>query len=304
MTAHLNPFAAQGRWYRGNLHTHTSVYDGALSPAEMVGKYRAAGYDFVAITDHYAVTPVDGLGDAGFLVMPGEEVFHNRFELVAVNLRESVTTQGDEEPSRLLADIREKGGIAYLAHPRGYDPLVSGCVWREEALLDGIFGMEIYNASMDYAFGKGEATTLWDEALQMGKRVWGVAADDSHWHFNAHRPHDVARACVMVRAREFRTECIVESLLAGRFYASTGLLIADIELSEDHVTVTCPEATTITALTNGARGQRRTLVQEPISPARFEIDERARYVRIECEDAGGRRAWTNPLIWREPETLT
>lgn len=31
----------------------------------MVGKYRAAEYDFLAITDHVSVTPVDGLGDTG-----------------------------------------------------------------------------------------------------------------------------------------------------------------------------------------------------------------------------------------------
>ena len=299
MTSPLNPFALGGQWFRGNLHTHTSVVDGALSPREMVSKYRAAAYDFVVITDHYAVTPVDGLGGEDFLVLPGEEVLHDRFELVAINIRKSITTKGDEDPAFLFAQIREQGGIACLAHPRGYDPLTCGTVWLEEAILDGIFAVEIYNASMDAAFGKGEAAALWDEILQTGRRVHGVAADDAHWHFNEHRPHDVARAFVMVRACELSARSVTDALVAGAFYSSTGLLIEDVEVGAEHVTVTCPQAHTITALTNGALGERRTRLEEPISPARFEIDTRARFMRIECEDDDGRRAWTNPLVWRD-----
>jgi len=300
VTSQLNPFALDGQWHRGNLHTHTSVFDGDLPPEEMVEKYRVAGYDFVVITDHYAMTPVDGLGGEDLLVLPGEELAHSRFELVAINIRESITTEGDENPADLFTEIRRQGGIAYLPHPRGFDPLMCGSVWREEAILDGIFAIEVYNASMDAAFGKGEAAALWDEILQTGRRVHGVAADDAHWHFNEHRPHDVARAFVMVRACEFSARSVTDALAAGAFYSSTGLLIEDIDVGARHITVACPEARTITALTNGVRGQRRTRLEEPISPARFEIDERARFLRIECEDADGRRAWTNPLVWRDP----
>lgn len=298
MNCQSNPFAIEGRWRRGNLHTHTSVFDGDLSPEEMVEKYRVAGYDFVVITDHYAMTPVDGLGDDDLLVLAGEELSLDRFELVAINIREGVTTRGDEDPADLLAQIRRQGGIAYLPHPRGFDSLMSGCLWREEGILDGVFAIEIYNASMEAAFGKGEAGTLWDEILQAGRRIYGVAADDAHWHFNDHRPHDVARAFVMVRTRELSARCVTDALQAGAFYSSTGLLIEDIDVGVSHVTVTCPEARTITALANGARGQRRTRLEKPISPARFEIDDRVRFLRIECEDADGRRAWTNPLVWR------
>lgn len=299
MTSQLNPFALEGRWYRGNLHTHTSVFDGDLSPEEMVEKYRAAGYDFIVITDHYAVTPVDGLGDENLLVLTGEEVAHSPFELVAINIRESITTQGLEDPAGVFAEIRRQGGIVYLPHPRGYDPSTGGAVWRDKEILDGVFAVEIYNASMEAAFGKGEAATLWGEILRTGRRIHGVAADDAHWHFNDHRPHDVARAFVMVRARDLSGPSVTDALTAGAFYSSTGLLIEDIDVGAGHVTVTCPQARTITSLTNGVFGQRRTRLEKPISPARFEVPERARYLRVECEDDGGRRAWTNTLVWRE-----
>jgi predicted metal-dependent phosphoesterase TrpH len=44
-------FLMEGKWYKGNLHTHTNNSDGVLSPAQMAEQYRAAGYDFLCITD-------------------------------------------------------------------------------------------------------------------------------------------------------------------------------------------------------------------------------------------------------------
>jgi predicted metal-dependent phosphoesterase TrpH len=47
------PFDLPGRFWRGNLHTHSNDSDGALSPSETARVYREAGYGFVAITDHF-----------------------------------------------------------------------------------------------------------------------------------------------------------------------------------------------------------------------------------------------------------
>jgi hypothetical protein len=45
-------------YLKGNLHTHTSFSDGALSPGEVAEIYADLGYDFVAITDHdYLIRP-------------------------------------------------------------------------------------------------------------------------------------------------------------------------------------------------------------------------------------------------------
>ncbi|HVU14003.1 MAG TPA: hypothetical protein VHD90_22145, partial [Phototrophicaceae bacterium] len=47
------PFDKPGRFYRGNLHTHSTRSDGRLSPELVCRFYREAGYDFLAITDHF-----------------------------------------------------------------------------------------------------------------------------------------------------------------------------------------------------------------------------------------------------------
>jgi len=44
--------ARGGSWYKGMLHSHTSLSDGLALPEQAVAAYRDAGYNFFAITDH------------------------------------------------------------------------------------------------------------------------------------------------------------------------------------------------------------------------------------------------------------
>ncbi len=59
-------FSAPGQFYRGNLHTHSTRSDGILEPAEVCRRYKAEGYDFIALTDHligrydYPITDTTG----------------------------------------------------------------------------------------------------------------------------------------------------------------------------------------------------------------------------------------------------
>jgi histidinol phosphatase-like PHP family hydrolase len=46
-------FAAPGRFLKGNIHTHSNRSDGAIDPADVCRRYREAGYDFLALTDHF-----------------------------------------------------------------------------------------------------------------------------------------------------------------------------------------------------------------------------------------------------------
>ena len=39
------------RWYKGNLHAHTTVSDGRMTPEECIALYQSKGYDFLALTE-------------------------------------------------------------------------------------------------------------------------------------------------------------------------------------------------------------------------------------------------------------
>ena len=39
----LSPFSLPGRFWRGNLHTHSTLSDGALEPPQVIEAYKNAG---------------------------------------------------------------------------------------------------------------------------------------------------------------------------------------------------------------------------------------------------------------------
>ena len=78
---HQDPaFTAKGRFWRGNLHTHSTRSDGVLSPEEVCRRYKAEGYDFMALTDHfvgafgYPIVDTVPMRDAGFTTILGAEL--------------------------------------------------------------------------------------------------------------------------------------------------------------------------------------------------------------------------------------
>ncbi len=73
-------FTAPGRFYRGNLHTHSTLSDGLLEPAEVCRRYKAEGYDFIALTDHFLgmydfpIADTVPFRDGGFTTILGAEL--------------------------------------------------------------------------------------------------------------------------------------------------------------------------------------------------------------------------------------
>ena len=75
----IDPFALSAAdgyaWLKGNLHSHTTCSDGRLSPQQRADAYAAAGYDFLAITDHYRITSLSGITPArGLVLIQGVEL--------------------------------------------------------------------------------------------------------------------------------------------------------------------------------------------------------------------------------------
>ena len=60
-------------WYRANLHCHTTVSDGQLTPEEVKDAYKAQGYSIVAYTDHELLLDHSNLNDDDFLALTSVE---------------------------------------------------------------------------------------------------------------------------------------------------------------------------------------------------------------------------------------
>ena len=63
----------KGQFYKANLHSHTTLSDGLLTPEEVKALYKEHGYSIVAFTDHDILIPHKDLKDDSFLPLNGLE---------------------------------------------------------------------------------------------------------------------------------------------------------------------------------------------------------------------------------------
>lgn len=64
----------EGIFYKANLHSHSTMSDGHLSPEEMKKEYQKRGYSILAITDHDYLRRHNELTEKNFLLLTGYEV--------------------------------------------------------------------------------------------------------------------------------------------------------------------------------------------------------------------------------------
>ena len=314
-----NPFTTQGNWYRGNLHTHTThSHDGVLTPSEVVSLY--SGYDFLCVTDHNTVTDISHLADESFLTIKGVELGYTRYHLLGIGLEKFPVFDESMSCQEAIDQLCDQGGKVIIAHPYWFNQMS-----KDLLLMHGYVGLEIFNEAAARV-GKGLATVHWDDLLTHGKRVWGIATDDSHF----------ARRCgkgwIMVKSPARSKENILAALEKGCFYASTGPEIFDFYLDGEEARVTCSAVVSINFMSDRWNGLSMHLEPgqtsiEAISPAKnigwkggmylrtlsndrqaieavYRLGTRSdlgweKYVRVECIDESGRRAWTNPLFLGE-----
>lgn len=112
----VDPDLAALKVFKGDTHLHSCRSDGKGTPFEVACAYRAAGFDFIAITDHHKFAPsleaqqaVKALTDQ-FYVFRGEEV-HNKtmgyFHIVNFNGESSVNDIIETDDDYVEAEIQK-----------------------------------------------------------------------------------------------------------------------------------------------------------------------------------------------------
>lgn len=309
----VQAFAKPGRFYRGNLHTHTTRSDGGRTVEQVVDDYRARGYDFVSLTDHFlpnaqfrpeepgfiTVTDARARNDDAFITIPGAELHGpamengERWHIVAVGLPVDFAPLADGETGPEVARRAcDAGAFVGLAHP--YWNAVS----EVDALgiVDTIDAVEVYNHGCEVEVARGFGLHMAEMLLNKGHRVALYAADDAHFKHQRGTFVDAFGGWVMVKAEALSADAILAALKAGDFYSSTGPEIHDIELSGSTIRVSCSPVEMILVSGHGATFRRA----HDASLIEFEADisdmKETPYVRVTIVDKTGRSAWSNP-IW-------
>lgn len=298
-----NPFEADGEWYKGNLHTHTTNSDGAWSPERVATEYRAKGYNFLFITDHGTVTDVSGLSGDGLLVLNGTELGAGKSEvghsyhLAILNLKETVSAKSASTLQGLIDLLRSKGAEVIIAHPYW-----SGLTINDFSNLEGYIGVEIFNSTCHFAIAKGHSAVHWDDLLARGKRVAGFAVDDAHEHSRDNKPLDICYAWIMAKLPELTEAAVMSAIKSGRFYASNGPTIHDISVKDGKISVSTSEVKVINFIANVSSGRSITAKgDEVLTQAEYQLRGSEKYIRVECFDGNGRGAWSNPVVFNAPQ---
>jgi hypothetical protein len=168
--------------------------------------------------------------------------------------------------------------------------------------------MEVFNGHPEThnAGGGGKASTdgIWDRLLSNGRRVWGIAVDDSHHYtgeFSANRSNP-GRGWIQVKAAKLAQQDIYEAMSDGEFYASTGVTIGDMISNERQIKLDINPETTqsdgiqakYTTLFTGMNGRllyESTSLSPSYSPTRLDG-----YVRATVFSSKGTRAWSQPVF--------
>ncbi len=243
------------RGYKGEVHCHTYESDGVQDVCHTVGNYRCAGYDFLAITDHYITmgaekakrvfdrAPVD------MTLLIGEECHVPTEQIHAVHLggNGSVNAYFRDNPEKATAEMeaikaelthlpepidktdyawrvwiaqkaRELGGLSILAHPHWiwFDTYFMASAITRQLLRDGIYD------ALDITDQEGDTTyALWAEMQAEGLHIPVVGCTDSHFTDanNPHRPAGNKGGYTLAFAPDRSEQSLMTAIRTGRSVA-------------------------------------------------------------------------------------
>lgn len=301
-------FTAPGRFWRGNLHTHSTRSDGVLPPEEVCRRYRAEGYDFLALTDHfigvYDYPIVDTLPyrTDGFTTILGAELHSGAMlngelwhilavglppDFVASDCPDFLPRTGQETGPEIAARAVAAGAFVAIAHPQW-----SGLTLADARSIAAAHAVEVYNHGCATGCDRPDGFAIADLLLSEGRQYSLIATDDAHFsepdHFGG---------WVMVKAEANTPESLLAALKSGAFYSSQGPTLHDVRLAGDHVVIESSAVVSAVAIGHGSgakavHGHSMTRTEVPLSRL-----NNSPWVRVSVIDAAGKRAWSNP-IWR------
>ena len=239
--------APGGRWVKGNTHAHTRNSDGNETPRRVVRWYQDYGYQFLFITDHDMITETAALDsdkNDDFILIPGQEITRYFGKRPAhVNALNPKRPVADAAIGATLVQTLQNGVDA--ARAAGALPQVNHPNWKwsfgfdEMKELRGVILFELLNVNRDSnnfsAGGKaGTEETLGRAALAPAGSftAWPATIPMITWAtFSRTRPIP-ARAGSWRASAELTPDAVCAALEKGDFYASTGVELADVQVTD------------------------------------------------------------------------
>ena len=325
-----------GKFYKANLHMHTTVSDGVMTAEETKKAYMGHGYSIVAFTDHELMVPHIELSDANFLAITATEIsvgevrnanfgYLKCYHLNLYSkepLKDAYTTFSEdaiclEHSKKYITE--EQGKICYQknysiecvndiikkAKEDGCFVSYNHPVWSLQDYSDyiglkGLWGVEWYNTGCVITGHKDSFQPI-DDLARVGERVFPLATDD------AHEAHDCFGGWVMVKSLNLEYDTVYKALEKGEFYSSTGPEIMELFIEDGVVHIKTSAVKSIHL--NTERRPTLFVSGDDITEANFDINfylnecldhlNPHQYIRITVVDKDGNVAHTRPYFFDE-----
>jgi len=167
---------AAPRWLKGDLHTHSVHSDGTYTLEENAAIMEELGCDFIAMTDHNAVSQnLMYPRNKNVVMIPGMEFTtnfgHSNFLGVADPCDDFRVASEDDVHERIRV-ARERGAKIVLNHPH-----CDWCPWEWTFQVDHDW-VEVWNGP--FTERNVRACQWWHEQLVAGRKLVAVGGSDVH----------------------------------------------------------------------------------------------------------------------------
>lgn len=331
----------KGKFYKAQLHAHSTVSDGILTPQQLKDAYMVRGYSILAFSDHEILVPHNELSDENFLAITAyEQSVNERFDGTEFQFLKCYHLNFiSKDKDRSWTPCYNKDNVAWLEklHPQttdeqkqihypiaynnaqlndmlqkakehGFLVVLNHPSWSQQSYvdyidLDGLWGVEVYNHS---AAVNGFYDTIipFEDLLKAGKDVVPISADDMHDFLGAFG------SFTMIEAESLDYDCVLRSMEDKRLYASNGPTIDELFVEDGKLTLRCSKVSEAVLRTERrwikcTRGENLTEVTFDISEwlaGNKRMQERKRaYIRLAIKDKNGKMAWTRAYFEDEFE---
>jgi hypothetical protein len=292
--------AQTARYYKAQLHCHSTGSDGQLSPLEVANEYQNLGYEILFISDHNKMTPSEDYTIPGLLCINAEELTFSK-HINGLFLEHTIDAK-DYTAQQAVDSIKAQGGLVSFNHPvkmkYGPDWSYPEDYFDENSQPDFI---EIFNASVaNFAPVK---TEIWDYLLSNDNKIYGIASDDMHKVEETGIMQTIDVGWIMVKLSSLEKDSVYEALKRGDFYSSTGIEITDFNTNGNEIYVSCSNCSKISFI-----GENGKVLKEEKSKVADYIRTDEKYVRVEIEDngiagIGKKKAWTQPVFYDDMTAL-
>lgn len=299
-------------WFKGNVHSHTARSDGDINLPGVVAWYATRGYAWLAITDHNIGLSEETAGKLSeahkILVVPGNELTGTghvvglgitadcnakKLKLHRPSVRHSLQAAVDW--------IRDHDGVPILAHPNW------GNVYGAEVIakIKDCNLFEVHNGSPDCntfaAGGRPGTDDIWNEALNLGVKLFGVGSDDAHSYLpeKFHHGHNTAHggeSATYVDCKTLSVPAILKALETGRCVASSGAFPVKVGLVGRNYVVEINDWYRHFTFTTQFIGPDGVIAEAHGRQVSCPLPKSLKWMRARVFCSSGRYLWTQP-VW-------